>query len=102
MPVQTAERNLVEIDQAEAGDAGAGEGGAGVGADAAAADDDDKGGAQGREPRVAQEDAVARELLEDELVVKVAVLRAVGERLVVLVFFVGFGERANAGYLVGG
>ncbi len=101
MPVQTTQRDLIEVDQSDACDTGAGQSGAGVRADAAAADNDDKGAAQGGEPCIAQEDAVARELLEDELVVEVAVLCAVRERLVVLVFFVGFGERADAGYLVG-
>jgi hypothetical protein len=72
-----------------------------VRADAAAADDDDKGRAQRAQAVVAEEDAVARQLLEDQLVVEVAVLRAVGQRLVVLVFGVGFGEGAGAGYLEG-
>jgi hypothetical protein len=78
VPVQTAQRDLVKVNQADAGDARAGERGAGVRADAAAADDDDKGRAQRAQAVVAEEDAVARQLLEDQLVVEVAVLRAVG------------------------
>lgn len=59
VPVERAERHLVEVDQAQLGDAGAGERGGGVRADTAAADDDDEGVAQLGEPFVAEEDAVA-------------------------------------------
>jgi hypothetical protein len=90
---------LVKVNQPDPRHARARERGARVRADAAAADDDDKGGAQQAQAVVAEEDAVARELLEDQLVVEVAVLCAVGERLVVLVFGVGFREGAGACYL---
>ena len=43
-----------------------------MGADAAKANDDDEGGAEGREARVAKKDAVAGELFEDQLVIVVA------------------------------
>lgn len=86
---------MVEIYQADLGDAGAGEGGACVRAHAAAADYDDEGVAEFGEAFVAQEDAVPGELFEDELVVEVAGLGALGEEEVVLIFSVRFGEGAD-------
>lgn len=102
MTVERGEGDLVKVDEADFAHAGAGEGGAGVGADAAAADDDHEGIAEFGEALVGEEDAVAGELLEDELVVEVACLGALGEEEVVFVFFVGFGEGADAGELGGG
>ena len=92
MPVQRAEGDLVEVDEAQPVDAGPGERRGAVRADAAAADDDDEGGAQPAEPFGGEEDAVARELLEDQLVVEGAGEGALREEGVAGVFFVGVCE----------
>lgn len=99
MTVEAAEGDLVEVNEAETLHAGAGEGGAGVRADAAAANNDDEGRAQPAQALLTQKDAVARQLLENQLVVEIAVLRTVRQRLVVLVFFIGFGQRSDSSYL---
>lgn len=57
---------MVEIDEADFADSRADEHGRGPGTDATAADDDDEGFADRLEAGVAEEDAVARELLEDQ------------------------------------
>lgn len=58
---------MVEVYEADAGDAGAGEGCGGVGAYAAEADDYDEGGAEFGEAGGGEEDFVAGELLVDEV-----------------------------------
>ena len=72
-----------------------------MGTDATAADDDDEGIAQLLQALVAEEDAVACELLEDQFVVEVASLGALGEGGVANVFLVERFEEAGAGELVG-
>lgn len=99
VPIQTAQRDLVKVDQADLGHAGPRKGGGGVAAHAAAADDDDKGRAEGVEAGRGEEDAVAGELLEDELGVEVAGLGAAGERFGAQVFLVGGGDGAEGGEL---
>lgn len=59
-----------------------------MGSYAAEADDDDEGVAQLGEALVGEEDAVAGELLEDELVVEVAGLGPPRQRLVAKVLLV--------------
>lgn len=96
--VERAERDLVEVDEPEAAHARAGERGARVRPHPAAPDNDDKGGAQPRQPGLPEEDAVARQLLQHQLVVEVAGLGAPRQRLVVLVLFVRPRERADPGH----
>jgi hypothetical protein len=87
--VEGAQGNLVEIDETDLGNAGTGERGGAMGANAAAADDDDEGFPELLEALVLQEDAVARQLLQDEFVVKVAQLGPLCKSLVVCIFLVG-------------
>lgn len=70
-------------------------------ADATAADNDNEGFAQGFEACRGEEDAVTSELLEDELGVEVAGLGAAGEGFGAKVVFVGGGDRAEGGELLG-
>lgn len=98
--VQRAERHLVEVDEAELGDAGSRERGGGVGPDAADADDYDKGIAELLEAFGAEEYAVPRELFEDEFVVKVAGLRALCQEEVVFVLLVEFRDVCACGLMV--
>lgn len=79
---------MVEVDEAELGDARSRERGGGVGPDAPDADDYDKGTAELLEAVGAEEYTVSRELFEDEFVVKVAGLRALCQEEVVLVLLV--------------
>lgn len=70
-------------------------------AHAAAADDDDKGSSEFVEALGGQEHAVARELLQHQLIVEVAGLGAPRERFGAEVFFVGSGNRSERGQLSG-
>jgi hypothetical protein len=58
-----------------------------------AADDDDEGAAQPRQPGLGEEDPVPRQLFVDQLFVEVAGLCAARQLEVVLVVFVGVGDR---------
>lgn len=98
--VQRAERYLVEVDEAEFGDAGSRERGGGVGPNAADADDDDKGIAELFEAFGAEEYSVSRELFEYEFVVKVAGLRALCQEEVVFVLLVEFRDVCACGLVV--
>lgn len=71
-------------------------------ADTAASYDDDKGVSKFIEAGGGEEDAVAGELLEDQLVIKVACLCAAGEGFGAQVFFVGGGNGAEGCELVEG
>jgi hypothetical protein len=66
-----------------------------MGADAAKANDDDEGGAEGREAGVAKEDAVAGELFEDQLVIIVAASGSGGDLGAPGVLFAG--QRGRSG-----
>ena len=63
---------MVEVDEAEFGASRAGEGSGRVGSYSTAADDDDESVAQFGETFVTKEDAVASQLLEDQVIVVVA------------------------------
>lgn len=60
-----------------------------------ATNDDNERGAKGIETGGCEEDSIASQLLEDELVVKVTGLGAAGEGFGAEVFFIGGGDRAE-------
>lgn len=99
--VQAAQGHLVEVDQPQPRDAGPGERRCRVAADAAAAHHDHEGAAQLVEPLGGQEDAVPRQLLEDQLIVEVAGLGPSRECLGPDVFLVGRRYRSEARELLG-
>ncbi len=72
MPVQRAEGHLIEVDESKPAAPRSCQCCSGVRADATASDDYDEGFAKLGESVVGQEDAVARELFEDEVFVVVA------------------------------
>jgi hypothetical protein len=72
MSVQRRQSDLVEVYDSDPRHARSRKCSCGMGADAAKANDDDEGGAEGREAGVVKKDAVAGELFEDQLVIIVA------------------------------
>ena len=72
MPVQRRQSDLVEVYDSDPRHARPRKCSCSMGADAAKANDDDEGGAEGREAGVVKKDTVAGELFEDQLVIIVA------------------------------
>jgi hypothetical protein len=72
MPVQRRQSDLIEVYDSDPRHARSRKCSGGMGADAAKANNDDEGGAEGREAGVVKKDTVAGELFEDQLVIIVA------------------------------
>jgi hypothetical protein len=72
MPVQRRQSDLIEVYDSNPRHARSRKCSGGMGADAAKANNDDEGGAEGREAGIVKKDTVAGELFEDQLVIIVA------------------------------